>query len=438
MKLIKFFLFLFFILILFASPVFAQLYITEPIIQPLSLRSVSMGGAYIGIANDDYVLFHNPAGLGLYEGFSIPLVSVGAYIGDISSPFITDQLLTDENGDKISIMDFTAIMENLVNLLPDLEDTASIGEFAKDVMDTKLSINAVPSVNIGFITKHFGIRTYDYTSINLQFNRVGFLTEVDILAYADAGLIGGFGFKLADWVYVGANLKYVKRIMIAKDNIGLSTLLQFIPDSGEDTINSLLHAFNRMGIVKTGWGIGSDIGFMFVFKDFQFGVTITDWWGGTTISYFQSNVFRPLEPKETEEGLKGVIPTAINIGVAYSVDKLGVIPEWIISDFTVALDIRELFVFKFNDGEPSFDKTFFRNIYMGLEVRFFDVPGLRNIILLPLRVSAGFYQGNISFGVMGTLLWFFDIGIAVWGEERSDRIGQSRVYNFAFLIEIGF
>jgi hypothetical protein len=279
----------------------------------------------------------------------------------------------------------------------------------------------------------------------LRFNRIGFLTEIDLMAYGDAGIIAGYCFKVTDWLYIGFNLKYVMRIMIAKDNIGLSTIIQFLDDSnGDGEIDfdnfDILNFLNNMGIVKTGHGVGSDIGFMFAFLNMKIGITITDWWGGTTINYFKTNVYRPLESTDAnpyDPALKGVIPTAINVGFSAKWEKT-FLPSWVLSDFLIAIDIRELFVFKFVDGEPSYDKTFFRNLYFGVEFKLFDIPGIRNIFMLPLRIGFGFNQGNISFAISGKLLWLFDITLAIWGEEKGDRVGTNRVYNFALMVEFGF
>ena len=170
------------------------------------------------------------------------------------------------------------------------------------------------------------------------------------------------------------------------------------------------------------------------------GLNLTYWdWlgGGTTINYFRANAYRPLEKtSDYDESLKGIIPTVINIGASMHLEKI-FLPKWLIRDVTIAVDIRDLIVFKFLDGEPSYDKVFFRNIYMGLEAKLFDIPVIRNIIFLPLKLGFGFYQGNISFSLSGKVLWLFEIGIAVWGEEKSDRVGFSRVYNLAFMLEFG-
>ncbi len=437
MKQVKTIILVFILLIGFTTTAFAQLYIAEPDIMPLSIRTVGMGGAFLAVADDEYLLFQNPAGLGTFEGFAIPIMSVGSYFGDIYSSFVSDSLLVDENGDPISLFDIASIFENLTRIFAQLGEGEGIDEFATQVMNTEVSLNVVPSINAGVITKNIGIRLFDYTSINLQFNRIGFLTEVDVLSYADAGIIGGMSFQLADFMYVGFNLKYVKRIMISRDGIGLATLLRFIPTEGTtNPTEAVLHGLNSLGMVKTGDGIGSDLGMMVVLNNVRFGLTITDWWGGTVINYFQTNVFRPLESTGKEDELKGIIPTALNVGVAVYADNI-LIPEWIIGDFIFALDIRDLLEFKIQGGEPSFDKTIFRNIYMGMEFKLFDIPGVRNIFMLPLTAHVGFYQGNLSMSLQGTLFWFFDIGIALWGEERGDRVGQSRVYNFAFILEFG-
>ncbi len=437
MKQIKTILLVLILLTGFTTMAFAQLYIAEPDIMPLSIRAVGMGGAFLAIADDEYALFQNPAGLGTFEGFAIPIMSIGSYFGDIYSSFVSDSLLVDENGERISLFDVASIFANLTRIFAQLGEGQGLNDFATQVMNTEVSINAIPSINAGVITKNIGIRIFDYTSVNLQFNRIGFLTEIDILSYADAGIIGGMSFQLADFMYVGFNLKYVKRIMISKDGIGLATLLRFIPaDDTGDTVESLLRGLNSLGMVKTGDGIGSDLGILVQLNNLRIGVTITDWWGGTVINYFQTNVFRPLENTGKEDELKGIIPTSLNVGVAVYFDNI-LLPKWIIGDYIFALDIRDLLEFKIQGGEPSFDKTFFRNIYMGAEFKMFDFPGVRNIFMLPLTVNVGFYQGNLSMSLQGTMFWFFDIGIAIWGEERGDRIGQSRVYNFAFTIEFG-
>lgn len=416
------------LIISFASISYGQLYVQEPGIMPLNLSTIGLGGAYIAVADDYDVMFHNPAGLAVYESFSVPLFSVATVVGDLNNPLITD-IMKDDAGNLT--FDFTKILENIQALAPDPNDiNGYIADMVPKLVQTKIGVGLAPSVNAGVVFKHFGIRLYDYSSVNLKFHRVGYTLETDIMAYADAGIVAGAGFKFGKYFSVGFNLKYVMRVMVARDRMGFSTLLS-LADA------DILNAINNLGLAKMGHGIGSDLGFLMEFGKFKIGITITDWWGGTYIMYSPVNAYKPLEPTEEDKSMYAKIPTAINAGFSVHFDKI-FMPKTIVSDVTIALDIRDILVFNFTSGEPSFDKTFFRNIYMGIQMKLFDIPVVRNIVLLPLKLGVGFYQGNISFSLQGKFLWLFDLGIAVWGEERYDRVGIDRVYNFAFVLSFGF
>lgn len=430
MKLLKTIFLAIIFLISFCSIANAQLYVYEPYVMPsLSIRTLGMGGAYIAVADDKNVLFHNPAGLGLY-GLSISVVSAGLSVGDINSDVVSKDIFGDgTNPWTVSFFDIPTIMDNITNLTPSGEGLSSLGTFIDKLMRTKIGFNLAPSIDLGFIIKNFGFRTFDYSKFNMKYNKsAGFIGDADILAYGDAGAIFGISFQLFDIFYVGANIKYVARLMVAENNIGISKLLGLMSGGEESESNSLLDE-----LVHVGSGLGTDLGLLVKLGNLKLGLTITDWLGGTTINYgtFSQANLNPFG----DTGSKSIIPPTVNVGAAFKMDQLLFIPKWLIKDIQFAADIRKLLIIA--ESEPSYSgNIIFNNIYMGVEATFFDIPFIRYLLLVPIKVGVGFYQGNFSFYAKAHLLWITNFGIAIWSEEQGERIGEMRVTHFALVFEL--
>ena len=419
MKVLKFFICLLIIILGLVSVTYSQTFYVEPTAVPDSLRSLSMGGAYIAVADDKNVLFHNPAGLSFF-GFSLPILNIGASAGDFNSPIVQDML----NGELDKYTEINA------------DDLSSLGAIMSDILKTRLGIGVMPSINLGFMMKHFGIRLYDYVNIDMAVKKMGFLVESDMLIYADVGAIVGGSYVFGKFFSVGINLKYIARAKVSETNLGVSQLLSLFNSLSPEELTS-------GGYLKLGWGIGSDLGFMaklgFVgLQNVTVGLTITDWLGGTKINYSSptdlsavQNYIMPFS--ESDEELSDTISPAINIGASIKMEKIPYVPEFLIKDLIGAIDIRNLIIFDF-DVDRGYN--LFKNIYFGGEAKFFNIDAFSNWFLLPIRMGFGFYQGNMTFGFNFPILHIIHFGFAIWSYERGYYIGESRVTKLGFTVDL--
>lgn len=422
MKCFKRLLILLVFILSFVSVSYAQsLYLYEPAIMPLSIRTIGLGGSYIGVADDENVLFHNPAGLSLIDKVIIPIFSIGTVVGDTNGSVIRDQIL---GGNYLNIFNFALVLENLINFLP---TAANMLTFLDSITPSKFRIQLMPSLNLGVIIRNFGIRLFNYASVDINFYYNGAIPEANVQIYNDGGIIVGASIDLAPFLFVGINFKYVLRTMIAKNAVSVTDFINIV--NGD-----ILTNIADYGYAKIGHGIGSDIGFILKLENVKFGLTVTDWWGGTKFNYHEASYDHPLEG-DPDPLLEGVIPTALNLGASFYFEKL-LLPRWIMSNIILAFDVKKLYLFEFSSTAPSTPAntvSILKNIYIGAEATFFDIDFIRNLFLLPLKIGVGFHQGNIAVAVTGKLLYCMELGMAIWGEERGVERGDDVIWNFAVI-----
>lgn len=173
------------LILLIVSNLFSQaVFGDEPESLRQSVRALGMGGAFIAVANDEYALYYNPAGLQSVQQTIFEIVTAGA----TTSQSLLD-LLDVETSDT----------------------TAAFGDLVGENIYTKINIGAMSLTTPGWGYSIFG---------NLLFNSIINNPSVpyfEMRAYVQYGMVGGVAWSYMDKLLdVGIAMKTVTRAGISK------------------------------------------------------------------------------------------------------------------------------------------------------------------------------------------------------------------------------
>jgi len=173
------------LILLIVSNIYTQgVFADEPEHLRQSVRALGMGGAFVAVANDEYALYYNPAGLQAVQQTVIEILTAGA---------TTNQNLLD-----------------LADVETD-DTTATFGDLVGQSIYTEINLGAMSITAPGWGYSIFG---------NLFFKSVINNPQVpffELQAFVQYGMVGGFGMSFMDELLdVGLTMKSVTRAGITK------------------------------------------------------------------------------------------------------------------------------------------------------------------------------------------------------------------------------
>ena len=300
-----------------------------------SPKALFMGDAYTSIADDEYTLFYNPAGLARNETVDF-------------SPLSADASVTNVYPDDMDrFKDIPSDTTGLVSRFLGLPLHGHIGY--------------VPGIKI----QNFGISgIYNYT-VNIELNNAIHPTAKIDIRY-DKGAIMGYAHEVRRNKYekfaFGVGLKMIKREGLVKEfDVFGPTLLTLVNESGSD-FSSIKHA---LGFSK-GKGYGLDLGMLYRLEtklaEFAWGTSILDV-GNTRFSLTSGT-----EPLPVQE-------MYVNTGISLS-------KEYSIMDIKLTADLHPLNV----------PMDFGRKMHFGL---YLDMP----IIKVLLGYNSGYLSAAMEFDI---------------------------------------
>jgi len=312
---------------------------------PRLMRPLGMGGAYVGLADDENAMFHNPAGLAFSEQ---------------KWSFNITPLMLDTSQKTVEFAGWLA--NNLSRLGSDFTQwtQSDLDKFSD--ANVRLGYNAnvtllLPPTAFGF---PFAAGAYGNLKSNFNLSQVGLIPEVIIDSTIDVVVPVSIAQKLfipaLDQFFdtalgggrlgVGVTGKFIQRFAFEERRSALElSSFGHITDKLSDAIKN----------PKTGMGF--DVGVMYGLPwGLSFGLAAQDI--ATTIG-------------------GDSVPMKLNFGVAYRAGdfSFGPFNEWVF-----AFDVDSI-----NDGEV----TFFNKLHMGVET---NLVGF-------LRLRGGLYQGYPGFGL---------------------------------------
>ena len=301
------------------------------------LRPLSMGNAFVSVADDYNALFYNPAGLALIENWD----------GEFINPRVT-------------------VSESSVTILNEVIDS-NIGSNSKSGLERALTIIDTASNNLGK-TNHVAVQMTPH----LIFPHIGIGVGVDILnlditlhrqvefdVRARSGLIIPISYAhsfLNDQLHIGGSVKPIIELLSVDERLDVSDYEAL--QAGTDELDEYL---------RSGWGVGFDFGLLFqpnIPGNPSMGISITDI--GDT-SFFETKFI------EVPVGAPRKRSASINAGFsikAINSDNL---------NLRAAIDFHKL----------NQIASFSRKIHLGAELSYRSW----------LKVGAGLHQGYLTGGI---------------------------------------
>lgn len=335
------------LILLIVSGLFSQAaFGDEPEHLRQSVRALGMGGAFIAVANDEFALYYNPAGLQSVQQTIVEIVTAGA---------TTNQNLLDlteaETGDT----------------------TATFGDLVGKNIYTEINLGAMSITAPGWGYSTFG---------NLLFNSVINNPSVpffDVKAYVQYGMVGGFGMSYLDELLdVGMAMKSVTRAGVTK-TVHVYDLL------GDDFNDSLEDDFSEKD------SITYDLGVIYHFDQ----IPNLE----TKVAYVVRNI------GDMDFASAGMIPMTMDIGISAETEIVGL--DFIFAVDYVDLQNRltkyesylrnikagaEVGVFKRSNGHHAL------SLRMGLNASYYLSTGFSiNIPGLPIKIDYAAWSEEIGF-----------------------------------------
>jgi hypothetical protein len=374
---------IFLLIFIFIANVFAL----EPI-KYQSIRSLGMGGAFLGIANDKSAMLINPAGLHQIERVHLEV---------LNGNFSYNNELYDILDEKDAIMD---IADNSGDDIDMTKVSDLISKIAGKRIDGKMS-NMVY-----FMAPNFG---------------VGFLMQTQAMSVFSKPT--NFNYHIqANGVLFGSISKTINQLSTERFATVLGVtgkaifLTAYNPSYGDDGTDSLDLAAvvldnTDLGLEdrkQDGMGFGLDIAAMVRYRNiFDPRVTM---------------VIRDF--MDTKIGDVGSIPQQVDIGFAANV-----FPDFSMNDENVENRSKGKFLGVFDQGGTKFavdikdmfndDKNLFMKLHAGVESK-----------IQSARVRLGIYQGYLTFG-FGLKAGPIAFRFAQYSEEGSTRVGIKEIKNTA-------
>lgn len=331
-----------------------------------SVRVLAMGGAGLGVADNEDVLLYNSAGLSYLDKwkFSYNFLMIG--VND--DVFKIAEILMDD--------DMKSVMEGD-------EYWADVPDELKDeiLRDRKASIKLGTNFSFLYPAKLFswGLGFYTTAKVGVDMDMGIFVPKLGVSGTGD--LMGVFSLARE------FNLPFYKDIF---DPISAGMTIRYLQRYTVDDFRSVEEYYDVEfdDLLRRGYGIGVDFGAMYRLLDKRLiiGATLCDF-GGTNIKW--------------DDGGSSVIPTRLNLGVSYRPKR---IYYWKDAFFNVN---NLILVCDINDF--GYKENFFERIHLGAEYNLYSI----------VRLRGGFNQGYLSLGFKFAFLEY-----AFYGEEIGTYAGQ--------------
>ncbi|MDR1474621.1 MAG: conjugal transfer protein TraF [Endomicrobium sp.] len=371
------------------------------------LRPMSMGGAFIAVADDENAFFYNPAGITETTGYSLQVLSMDAVL-------LTDTLdlykFYKDNGKDI----------NNWSELTQQQQVEIVNKILNNALDKPAGI-LISAPSVTFINKpiaikenylNFGIGLFSWIEAVAKFKR-GVLfpslyynaevTGISIipLAYKIAFLDA---VKLHGTLSLGVNFKYMYRIKNCQDRVSLDEIQNY------EFLNALLE----------GTAFGMDFGVIYRLNTrWNFGLNVTDIFT-TCVKY--KNVYK--NSQDYGKRLNGSIKPNLGVGIAYIPEKFYYWPDKYLNTNNNLMFVFD--IIGFTEAEEYFIESFFKKIHFGTECK-----------LSPFVIRMGFNSGYPTVG-LGIVTKIVNLEYAFYGEEQGAYAGQKPAWFHRMQLSVKF
>lgn len=354
------------------------------------IRPLGMGGAFVGLADDQNAIFYNPAGITQRQGGLFTLFDLQASVSEDTLKFYQ---YYQDNEKKLKGFDNLTTQEK-IDVINEINDKVI----------TYKPVVRVSGPNMSYINSRWGVGVFGQIEAGFQFNRSLIIPSISFWGNADGVAAIPFAFKFTDVpflpgiVSLGATAKFIERGRFEELNKSVLEFENFEPQ------------------IQMGSGVGADIGALYQpSARWNIGLQVTD--VNETTIHFQK-VTASKSGQIDREAFDGKIPSEMNAGIAFIPAKIYYWPGEYISTrdrLLFLFDVRDMM----NPYEPLLESTFWKKVHMGAEFRWG-----------PVSLRGGFNSGYMAFGAgMRVPYLGAKVEYAYWADELGRYAGQLPEWN---------
>jgi len=362
------------------------------------VRPLSMGGAFVAVADDQNIFNFNPAGMVQRTGGEFTLLEVAGGVAQ----------------DTLEVLDFISDNES------DLTNIGTSPRRAELVNEIKNNISKLnPRVYVAAdIASYVSGPSFMGLPLHVGFGAFG---VIDASFNLNPGiLIPNISYTINNDLIFPLSLAKRWKAPIIPGRIGVGVTGKIIRRSQVSRQNQSILELDDLETppIATGTGFGMDLGFLYQPTDrFNLGMMVRDF-GGTNLSFDKVDAedgFQALPERDT------TIRPRTDIGIALVPEKilffLPTTDRW-----TLSADVRDVFNKEhhilFEDGFKNvIGEDFYTHLHLGAEFRYWF-----------FRFRGGFNQGYPTFG-LGLDIPLLKLDYAFYSVELGDQAGDLRQGN---------
>jgi|GEM_PF-3154671 len=278
-----------------------------------------------------------------------------------------------------------------------------------------VALNSYPEVglfgpiNLGYIGNGIGIMVYDDSFSSLNIKQMPGLPYVVLKSFSELGVTFGVGtyFSVSKFytLHAGISFSYYKRYKVPFDQgASVPELMNYY-----EKVQNNIYEYDVSDSLSGNIGLILDDG-----DHLKYAITLENFFGRT----FNWSRIRFTESKEETLNYnyyQTYLPPSLNLGVMYYLPKIPYIPSFLLSEFMVELDIKNLIKSEF----------WYKKLSLGTEISLLKVVKLRG----------GINEGYPTFG-LGIDFYYLTIDLAVYQYEKGVLPGQQGSQSLSLSLEI--
>jgi len=289
--------------------------------------------------------------------------------------------------------------------------------FLSNVMNDPygVALNSDPEVglfgpiNLGYIGNGIGIMVYDDSFSALDIKQMPGLPYVVLKSFSELGVTFGVGtyFSVSKFytLHAGISFSYYKRYKVPFDEgASVPELMNYY-----EKVQNNIYEYDVSDSLSGNIGLILDDG-----DHLKYAITLENFFG-RTFNWSRTRFTESKEETLNYNYYQTYLPPSLNLGVMYYLPKIPYIPSFLLSEFMVELDIKNLIKSEF----------WYKKLSLGTEISLLKVVKLRG----------GINEGYPTFG-LGIDFYYLTIDLAVYQYEKGVLPGQQGSQSLSLSLEI--
>jgi hypothetical protein len=363
-----------------------------------SPRQLSLGGTTLLHPFDSIYFLKNPAIVSYTKqpNFYITKLSLlsGANMGYLDK---TLNLSSYQLSSLWAGFDYSTLLSNVMN------DPYGVA------LNSDPEVGLFGPINLGYIGNGIGIMVYDDSFSSLDIKQMPGLPYVVLKSFSELGVTFGVGtyFSVSKFytLHTGISFSYYKRYKVPFDQgASVPELMNYY-----EKVQNNIYEYDVSDSLSGNIGLILDDG-----DHLKYAITLENFFG-RTFNWSRTRFTESKEETLNYNYYQTYLPPSLNLGVMYYLPKIPYIPSFLLSEFMVELDIKNLIKSEF----------WYKKLSLGTEISLLKVVKLRG----------GINEGYPTFG-LGIDFYYLTIDLAVYQYEKGVLPGQQGSQSLSLSLEI--